>query len=169
MKLRLPATIPLVLTLALVACSSAPGAGSPSPSASASEAGAPTEPQASPTPAETVAVPSAGTAEGPVIVTFEVAGNEQYRVELTDPADIAIARRLLAGEEAPGIPNGLVLPGAGGVTTPWSWHIDPQDFEFAEVTTEVCDGLPSHVEQGTLSGTRFCPWTARVVDIAELP
>lgn len=167
MKLRLPATVSLLLLLAAGACSTAPGSPSASPSMTAAER--PSVPEASPTPTESLASPSPSAEEGPVVVTFEVAGSEQYRVELTDATDIDIARRLLAGEEAPGIPNGLVLPGDGGVNAPWSWHIDPQDFEWAEVTTEVCDGLPSHVEEGTLSGTRFCPWSARVVDVQALP
>lgn len=170
MKLRLHSTAGLLLlTVALGACSSAPEptAQSPTPSAAPTDTAAPTEPEASPTAVETATQPSASASEGPVVVTFRVAGEEEYRVLLTEPQDIAIARRLLAGEDAPGIPNGLVQPGDGGVNAPWSWHIDPGDIEFAEVTTEVCDGLPSHVEEGSLSGLRFCPWSAEVVDIEE--
>jgi hypothetical protein len=33
------------------------------------------------------------------------------------------------------------------------------------MTIEVCDGLPSHVQDGTLAGDRYCPWGAEVVDI----
>lgn len=101
-----------------------------------------------------------------VVVTFQVA-DEQFRVELTDPADIEIARRLLAGEEAPSIPNGIVVRGEPGVNTGYSWHLDPDSFEFADLTTEVCDGRPSDVEANTITSDRFCPWDARVVDIAE--
>lgn len=101
-----------------------------------------------------------------VVVTLRVAGSETYHVLLTDPADVAIARQLLAGEEVPGIPNGeIVRDGDGGVNAGWSWHIDPETFEWAEVTTEVCDGLPSFVEDGTLTGPRFCPWSATVVEV----
>jgi hypothetical protein len=101
------------------------------------------------------------------VVTFQV-GDEQYRVQLTDPADVAIARRLLAGDEAPRIPNGLIVRGDdGGVNTGYSWHIDPDSVEFADMTTEICDGLPSYVEDGTLTGDRFCPWSAEVIAISE--
>ena len=94
-------------------------------------------------------------------------GEEQYRILLTDPADIAIARSLLGGGEAPRIPNGVIVRGSGGgVNTGYSWYIDPDSFEFAEVTMEVCDGLPSHVEDGSLTGDRFCPWSAKVIEIA---
>jgi hypothetical protein len=101
------------------------------------------------------------------VVTFRV-GDEEYRILLTDPADIEIARRLLAGEEAPRIPNGIIVRGDdGGVNTGFSWHIDPETVEFAEMTIEVCDGLPSFVEAGTLTGDRFCPWSAEVIAIDE--
>jgi hypothetical protein len=99
-----------------------------------------------------------------VVVTFKVI-EEQYRILLTDPDDIAIARRLLAGEEAPRIPNGLIVRGETGVNVGWSWSIDPDSVEFADMTTEVCDGLPSYVEDGTLSGDRYCPWAAEVTAI----
>jgi hypothetical protein len=101
------------------------------------------------------------------VVTVQV-GDEQYRIQLVDPADIAIARQLLAGEEAPGIPNGRIVRGGdGGVNTGYSWHIDPNSLEFADVTTEVCDGLPSYVEDGSLTGDYFCPWSAMVIAIDE--
>jgi hypothetical protein len=101
-----------------------------------------------------------------VVVTFRVADAEEYRVLLTEPEDIAVAERLLAGEEAPRIPNGMIVrDGDGGVNTGYNWHIDPESLEFAEVTTEVCDGRPSYVEDGTLTGEWFCPWSAEVVAI----
>ena len=83
---------------------------------------------------------------------------------IVDAAEqVAIARKLLAGKQAPQIPNGRIARGNGGVNQPWSWHIDPRDFEFADMTIELCDGLPSYVEDGTLTGDRFCPWSAKVV------
>jgi hypothetical protein len=101
----------------------------------------------------------------PVIATFEVAEVETYRIELTEEADIGVAYQLAAGLPAPAIPNGLIAEGDGGVNAPWSWHIDPASLEFAEVTIEVCDGLPSYVEDGSLTSDYFCPWSARVVDL----
>jgi hypothetical protein len=78
-----------------------------------------------------------------VTVTFLVAGQEEYKIRLTDPADIAIARQLLNGEPAPSIPNGIVVRGDSDVNVGYTWHIDPETVEFADFTTEVCDGLPS--------------------------
>ena len=53
-----------------------------------------------------------------------------------------------------------------GVNEPWSWHIDPATLEFADMTIEVCDGLPSlrrgphrHVSD------QYCPWSAKVIAV----
>lgn len=110
----------------------------------------------------TTTLPSQG-----VVVTIRVADKEQYKIRLTDPADIEIARKLLAGEEAPSIPNGVVLRGDPDVNTGYHWHIDPATLEFADMTTEVCDGLPSDVEQGTITSDRYCPWSAKVIAIGD--
>ena len=103
--------------------------------------------------------PSAG-----VIVTFEVNEGERFRVLLIERADQDAAARLLDGVDGPDIPNGRIVR-ATGVNEGWSWSIDPLDFEFADVTTEVCDGNPSDVESGELTSDRYCPWSARVVEI----
>jgi hypothetical protein len=104
---------------------------------------------------------------GPVVVTFDVV-DERFRALLKEPADVEIARRLLAGDDVPSIPNGRVLRETG-VNEGYSWSMDPDDIEFADVTVEVCDGLPSDVEAGTISGDRYCPWSATVVRIDPAP
>ena len=100
---------------------------------------------------------------GPVVVTFEVV-DERFKALLTDPADIDIARRLLAGENVPSIPNGRVLRETG-VNEGYGWSLDPNDLEFADITIEVCDGLPSDVETGVVTGDRYCPWSAIVLAV----
>ncbi len=107
----------------------------------------------------TLPSPSAG-----MVVTFEVNDGERFRVLLIDPADQAIALKLLDGGEGPDIPNGRIVRDTG-VNEGWSWSLDPADFEFADLTTEVCDGEPSDVESRTLTSDRYCPWSARVVEI----
>lgn len=135
------------ITVAILAACSGPSGPSPTPSAPAS------------------ASPSCSPGDGAVVVTLRV-GGETYRILLTAPADIAVARDLLAGREVPRIPNGRVVRGGdGGVNTGYSWHIDPRDLEWADVTTEVCDGKPSDVEAETITSDRFCPWSAEVVAI----
>ncbi len=170
--------VALLLTLLTSGCagsaSPSQSTGLPSPSSAppaSSAAASPAVPAPSvapsPTPAP-VASPSASVSSSPVVVTFRVADGSTYRVELVKPADIAIARELLAGTRAPMIPNGLVIRGSASVNTGYTWHIDPNDFQWAEMTAEVCDGLPAYVENGTLTSDRFCPWSAKVVAIQPL-
>ena len=96
------------------------------------------------------------------VVTFEVA-NESFRVLLTSADQVAAARAAQAGGSIR-IPNGKIVTGAQ-VNSGWSWHLE--EIEFAELTTEVCDGRPSDVErEGTrYGGGRYCPWGARVTAI----
>lgn len=98
------------------------------------------------------------------LVVFAVA-DETFRVLLLDDRQIDAAHQAASGGRAR-IPNGRVVAGTD-VNVGWSWHLE--DVEFAEVTTEVCDGRPSDVEREGVAfgGGRFCPWTARVISIQE--
>jgi hypothetical protein len=91
--------------------------------------------------------------------------NETFRVQVFGERQINPARAAQAGGSARD-PNGRIVSGAS-VNTGWSWHLE--DVEFVEVATELCDGRPSDVErQGAqFGGGRFCPWTARVLDISR--
>ncbi|MFD7080016.1 hypothetical protein [Streptomyces sp. NPDC059918] len=103
-----------------------------------------------------------------VVATFQVM-DESYRVELQRPRDIERARRILAGQEPQSIPNGLVRRGDAGVNSGWSWHIDPGHFEWADMTTEACDGIPSDVERPTWRVATFCPWSAKLISLEPAP
>ncbi|HET9083238.1 MAG TPA: hypothetical protein VFN41_02455 [Candidatus Limnocylindrales bacterium] len=103
----------------------------------------------------------------PVVVTFEVV-DERFKALLTDPEDIDTARRLLAGEDVPSIPNGRIVHETG-VNQGYSWSLDPNDIEFADVTVEACDGLPSDVETAVVTGDRYCPWAATVIGVDPAP
>ena len=98
------------------------------------------------------------------IVVFQVAGDETYKIELITPALVKHAEQLLKGEEVAAIPLGRVVR-TPGVNEPWSWHIDPTTLEFADITIEVCDGLPSYVEDRTVTSPDYCPWSAKVIKI----
>lgn len=113
----------------------------------------------------TLAIAGCVSGPEPTVVTFEVAGGEQFKVELATPELVAHAKGLLAGESLAAIPNGVVVRGDSGVNEPWSWHIDPSTLEFANVTIEVCDGIPQYVEDEIVTSDRFCPWSARVVAV----
>ena len=95
------------------------------------------------------------------------------RLDLADApraaTDITIARDLLAGWPGPPIPNGRIVRGSPHANVGWSWHLDPTDFASAEVATEVCDGNPGGVEDGTLTSDRYCPWSATVVAVDPAP
>ena len=98
------------------------------------------------------------------MVTFRVA-DETFKVQLVEERLIDAAHQAASGGPAR-IPNGRVVAGAG-VNVGWTWHLE--DVEFAELTTELCDGRLSDVEREGVSfgGGRFCPWTARVISIDE--
>jgi hypothetical protein len=97
-------------------------------------------------------------------VTFRVA-NETFRVHLVDDTQIDAARHAQNGGRA-NIPNGRIVAGTS-VNFGWSWHLE--DVQFAELSMELCDGLPSDVEREGVSfgGGRFCPWSARVISIQQ--
>ncbi len=104
----------------------------------------------------------------PVVATFKVV-DETYKIELATPELIQHAKDLLAGKDVAAIPNGKVVRDSPSVNEPWTWHIDPATLEFADQTTEVCDGLPSYVEDETVTSDYYCPWSATVVKIDGLP
>lgn len=47
----------------------------------------------------------------------------------------------------------------------WSFRISPKEVEFADVTTEVCDGnftyVEEHLEEWLASVKTYCPWSTR--------
>ena len=107
-----------------------------------------------------------------MLATFEAAG-DTFKVWVTNPQTIEQLLALQAGTSAASIPNGRISagPGAGDHNAPWTWHLDPEDIEMAEMTTEVCDGAPSYVE-GNLSDFtdtvgRYCPWSAQLVALDD--
>jgi hypothetical protein len=98
------------------------------------------------------------------IVTFRVV-DETFKVLLTDPAVIDLARRTQAGT-VKRFPSGRIVSGSD-VNTGWTWHL--ADVELVEASIEVCDGRPSDVERSgaTFGGGRYCPWSAVVVSIQD--
>ena len=97
---------------------------------------------------------------GPTVVTFEVADQGTYKIELITPEQIQHVKDLMDGSEEGRIPVGTIVRDDPSVNAPWSWHIDPKTLEFADQTIEVCDGLPEYVEDRTLTSDTYCPWSA---------
>ena len=101
---------------------------------------------------------------GNPVATIQVV-DETYKIELATPELVEHARALLAGEDVASIPLGRVVRDDPGPNAPWTWHIDPSTLEFADVTIEVCDGLPSFVEEGIVTSPDYCPWSAEVIAV----
>jgi hypothetical protein len=100
----------------------------------------------------------------PIAIVTVAVGSETFRFALSTDEQINAARAAQGGGGAR-IPNGRVALGTG-VNSGWSWHLE--DVQFVEAAIELCDGRPSDVErQGQqFGGGRFCPWSARVLDIS---
>ncbi len=92
--------------------------------------------------------------------------DEQFRVHIEDEDVADEARVLLRTGESRNI-NGEIARGPGGVNGGYSWHLRPATVEFADVTIELCDGMPSYVEENVDyyvdTVKRYCPWGAKVV------
>jgi hypothetical protein len=106
----------------------------------------------------------APAAEDHPVATIQVV-DETYKIELATPELAEHARALLDGEEVASIPVGRVVRDDPGPNAPWSWHIDPATLEWADFTMEVCDGLPSYVEEGIVTSDLYCPWDATVIAV----
>lgn len=64
-----------------------------------------------------------------------------------------------------GIANGPVEEVIPHSLHEWSFRIDPKKVEFADLTTEVCDGtfmyVEDHLEDWLSSVKNYCPWSTR--------
>ena len=134
----------LVMAIALVAACSAGGDGDPSS-------------------------PPSASLDDHAIATFEVADGQTFKVELTTADLVDAAAALLGGGDGPNIPIGTVVRDDPGPNAPWTWHLDPATVSFADATIEVCDGIPSDVENGSITSDQYCPWSARVVALDAAP
>ncbi len=93
-----------------------------------------------------------------------------FKVLLTGAA----AEQARAAHESgtqPGIPNGRILRGDGGVNLGHDWHL--VEVEFADMTIEVCDGTAAYIDSIGYdawvagAGDRYCPWGAELVALSE--
>ncbi len=109
---------------------------------------------------------------GGVLATFDVQG-EVFHVRVTNAGTIAQLLDLRDGLSVANIPIGPLLagPGRGDHNSPWSWHLDPAETSMAELTIEVCSGLPSFVEADLdvwLNNVgSYCPWSAELAGLQD--
>jgi hypothetical protein len=114
--------------------------------------------------------PGEDVLSGGIVATFDVV-DERFRVWVTNPRTVEQILSLQRGDSSANIPNGVILrgPGKADHNEPWSWHLDPEQIEMAEIAIEVCDGTPSFVEEEldyfVETVGRYCPWSARLVAV----
>jgi hypothetical protein len=135
---------------------------------------------ASPTPvpdAASDASPSPADSGGPGCGTFPTAGvyatfsdgGDVFHVSITNPAGIQSALGLWHGTSTAKIPDGVLKCQQATWNCPWHWQLDPATVDFADLTTEVCDGRPTDVESGCASfgGGRYCPWSVTLTELRD--
>jgi hypothetical protein len=105
-----------------------------------------------------------------VIAEFRTSDGVSYRILLSG-ASAEHVRQAHASGESPGIPNGRINPGDGGVNTGHDWHVT--DVEFADITIEVCDATAGYIDElgyqefVNQHGQSFCPWNAELVGLSD--
>jgi hypothetical protein len=118
----------------------------------------------------TPTTPTTTLPDGAVIAEFRTPDGETYRILLSGDAAVT-ARAAFASGTSPGIPNGRIVAGDGGVNIGHEWHI--VEVEFADFAIEVCDGTVSYIDDLGLDeymnqhGDRYCPWSAELVDLID--
>jgi len=95
---------------------------------------------------------------------------EEFVIKLTDPARIAQARRMLAGEEPPLHVMGTVVKRGARWNRPWHFRLAPKSITFFELAVEVCDASIVYVEEhrreiggAFLPERTWCPWGSRLL------
>ncbi|MBD3305422.1 hypothetical protein GF339_03510 [candidate division KSB3 bacterium] len=93
-----------------------------------------------------------------------------FVAKTTLPAVIEVARSQLAlpADERNLHINGTIARGSDGYNLEWNWHFVPDEWALAQVSIEVCDGLPQMVADDRdywvdVVG-QFCPWDAYVFE-----
>jgi hypothetical protein len=111
-------------------------------------------------------------ASGRSLISFSLCGGTQaLTIFATNPDFIDEARRV-AGADKSRIPVFDLLDGAGP-DPQWTWHVNEATPTFADTAIELCDGCPRDVEGDKAywlqTVKRFCPWSAAVSAIIDVP
>jgi hypothetical protein len=116
------------------------------------------------------AAPAAAVSATEYVATIRVGSGsnvEYFRIHLVEATDVTAAFANM-NKHSDQHPNGRILRTGPELNTGYSWHIDPNDVAFVDVSIAACDGLPSAVERRALPSNRYCPWSARVVRMTPL-
>ncbi len=95
--------------------------------------------------------------------TVDVEG-ERFKMFVTETETLRLARENLQGKNQH-FPIGTIQFGHAGYNQPWSWSLVPATIRMTEAAIEVCDGLPSYVNEhvGEYVRVGYCPWGAKIV------
>ena len=123
-----------------------------------------------PPPVDAGTVPaSCKTRSGGAFITFRAA-YEPLTVWSTRGAFIDEAKALLASGDHRTPNFGLVIDGTD-CDARYTWHVKADDMDFADFTTEVCDGTPSYLEAHKATWIRdvkrYCPWGPTVTAVDD--
>ena len=112
-----------------------------------------------------------GVRKNGAMITFENVKehSERFTAWVTEPKFIDESLRLLStGEQR--VPN-LKVEDHTDCDASWSWHVDPVDAEWGDLSIEWCDAIPSYIQANRIdwlaSGARWCPWGALVVAVDD--
>jgi hypothetical protein len=94
----------------------------------------------------------------------------EFVFELTDPERIALARRILSGEEKERVHvMGRIVKEKVAYNPSWDFFLHPDTIQFFAVAIEVCDAsiqyVDDHVDEACgafLPGCVWCPWSSRL-------
>lgn len=97
---------------------------------------------------------------------------ERFVIYVTDAETIRLALENMEGKNNM-FPMGELARGDGGFNKPWSWHLKPETVRMVEVSIELCDGIPSSVENELEYWLEtvwsYCPWGGRIIAAADDP
>jgi hypothetical protein len=114
--------------------------------------------------------PAPSEIRGKSFTIRSTANNEEFTVFATDPDAIALLTDNFEGKNEFFVTGRLAI-GDGGFNAPWSWHLDPFSTTMAEFSIELCDGVPSDVENNLATWLfqvrTFCPWSSEVIAINQ--
>jgi hypothetical protein len=118
---------------------------------------------APPSDAAPCALPSSG-----VYATFR-ATSDVFHAWITSANGISQVIALWRGQSMAKIPVGTLDCTNATYNCGWTWRMKPDTVQFAELTIEVCDGLPSYVEAhcASFANGTYCPWAAELTELRD--
>ena len=107
-------------------------------------------------------------ATGGLWATFQVR-SETFQQKITNAIAITDAIAVWRGQSNKHIPVGALRCNCAGWNCRWNFAMDPATLEMAEFAIEMCDGLPSYVNEtcGNFGGGHYCPASAIMVDLRD--